>query len=430
VSDPTRYDPPMVITAHGIRTYAEWQLILAETLSNHRIRFRSYRYGYFNLLRYLSRRSRDAQVRKFLEFYQRLVSENKDMLRPDDPLKRPSVIAHSFGTFIVANCLYRHEEIKIDKLILLGSVLPIGFEWQLLFARGQVNFVRNEKGLRDIPVQLTRYAVPGTGPSGRRGFHFAFPHFTQKDFEFEHSDHFYELHATKQWFPFRRQRPIPYRVIEGSMITDDKQFEELLDCAHRIDLEEYSALLGYQEADLPRGKSMEWIRIEPDIYTFLLLEDELIGYVNAMPVARSIANRLKTTGDLNEKEIEADDLASFHSEGDTCLYLASIAIARHARSPCFGTRQPPFEHLLLGLTEKLIRYALGGGSRVTEFIAVGWTVQGRKLCEDLGMETVRKHKYGYPIYSLDFEQVTLQESQKVHYKLRRLANVYRGLNRR
>ena len=94
---------------------------------------------------------RDAQVRKFLEFYQRLVSENKDMLRPDDPLKRPSVIAHSFGTFIVANCLYRHEEIKIDKLILLGSVLPIDFEWQLFFCARTGEFRKEREGFERYP---------------------------------------------------------------------------------------------------------------------------------------------------------------------------------------------------------------------------------------------------------------------------------------
>ena len=67
------YDPPIVISVHGIRTYGRWQKSLADTLGSHGIKHRSYDFGHYSLLRFFWGPSRERTINEFYDFYSNLL---------------------------------------------------------------------------------------------------------------------------------------------------------------------------------------------------------------------------------------------------------------------------------------------------------------------------------------------------------------------
>jgi hypothetical protein len=114
----------------------------------------------------------------------------------------PSVVAHSFGTYILGYTLLRFDFIRFNKVILCGSILPSDFPWDKLIERGQVQAVRNEYGVRDPWVKRVRWFVRGTGPSGASGFTCQHAGLEQEEFEYDHGDYFGIDHMEDRWIPF------------------------------------------------------------------------------------------------------------------------------------------------------------------------------------------------------------------------------------
>ena len=59
---------------------------------------------------------------------------------------RPSVIAHSFATYLLGNALLHYPYLRFNRVLLCGSILPPSFPWDAIIDRGQVQAVRNEYG--------------------------------------------------------------------------------------------------------------------------------------------------------------------------------------------------------------------------------------------------------------------------------------------
>jgi pimeloyl-ACP methyl ester carboxylesterase len=114
----------------------------------------------------------------------------------------PSIVAHSFGTYILGNALLKYDWLRFDKIILCGSILPQDFPWDELIERGQVQAVRNEYGTEDMPTRVVKWFVAGTGPSGRKGFSRSHSRFEQERFEYTHSEYFDKGHMEAKWLPF------------------------------------------------------------------------------------------------------------------------------------------------------------------------------------------------------------------------------------
>lgn len=193
---------PVVVTLHGIRTHAGWQRSFAEVatsagLESHLDRWN---FGYFSSIRFLLPWSRLAKVRWFRTTYE------TEFPTRFDSLERPSVIAHSFGTYILGNALLRYPYLRFRKVLLCGSILPTTFPWDALIERGQVQAVRNEYGTEDVWTKLVAWFVPGTGPSGIVGFRSEHARFEQKRYTFSHSEYFERGHMASQWVPFLKRR--------------------------------------------------------------------------------------------------------------------------------------------------------------------------------------------------------------------------------
>jgi pimeloyl-ACP methyl ester carboxylesterase len=209
----TEFKPCLAITVHGIRTHARWQRVLGEILNDNNIRHRSYDLGHYGVHKFLFNSSREKKVDEFYDFYSRVVQEKRTLLDPEDYSKRPSIVAHSFGSYIVGYCMLKYEEVKFDKIILCGSILPVDFDWFTLFSRDQVNFVRNDYGIRDFWTRIVGRIVLGTGKSGCDGFGFVSTIFSEERFDyFHHSDYFHRNHMRKQKiFPGIRKLVEAYR---------------------------------------------------------------------------------------------------------------------------------------------------------------------------------------------------------------------------
>jgi serine/threonine-protein kinase len=197
----------VLFALHGIRTDGLWQQALMELAQAHEWRCRSYRwhYGYFSLLKFLLPWQRAARIDWFRKTYE------AEMRSRDVPLSEgqlPSIVAHSFGTYILGKTLIANKQIRFDKIILCGSILPCDFPWEVLLSRGQVNRIRNEYGTNDVWPRLVRWFVRGAGPSGRDGFtsRCGPTLLEQEEFLFSHSAYFDQGHIEEHWFPFLERR--------------------------------------------------------------------------------------------------------------------------------------------------------------------------------------------------------------------------------
>jgi pimeloyl-ACP methyl ester carboxylesterase len=85
------------------------------------------------------------------------------------------VIAHSFGTYICGWALAKFHDLRFERVVLVGSVLPIGFNWRNVRRRKPPPFqdIRNEVGMTDCVVWLVTWMqaiASDLGVAGLRGF--------------------------------------------------------------------------------------------------------------------------------------------------------------------------------------------------------------------------------------------------------------------
>jgi len=416
----------VVVTVHGIRTHATWQKTVTPILNRSGLIVEPHDYGRFGFFRFARQSARDAEVERFRALYEGIV-KNKDYdLDPDDPTRRPSVVAHSLGTYIVGHCMRRHSYVRFDKVILCGSILSRGFDWSELFARDQVNFVKNLRCMKDPWVPRAHLVVPDAGSSGVDGFSYwgRLLEERRRD-ECSHSDFFSEADVQEDWIRFLGRRPSTFRIIHSRVIETDPDLEGLLDQTHQIDTKVFANCPHYFDQELPRGVSTGWTDVNRDIYTFLVLRNTQrpIGYVNAMPVTNECFDEI-LAGRKQDNEITPDDVASYEPGSVLSLYLMSIAVDPEYRKTNSGLDSEPVERLLNGVIGKLVCYATQSDIRVSRIVAIGWTPVGRKLCKRLGMTAQGKDRFCNEIFYVDFSSPSSICDRYRHPGIKRLMTEY------
>jgi len=197
-----------VVLLHGIRTQAEWAQKTAAILeTDAAIRAVPIRYQFFDLLRFLIPIStfRSPPIQRVTKLIRDELSRNPTHL---------SVVAHSFGTYILAKILENESDIKFHRVILCGSIISDSFEWEKYAHRisddsdGDWKIV-NDCGMRDILPVIAKSVTWGYGSSGRFGF--GHPRVKDRFFDIGHSDYFKEEFVKKNWLPFLSNG----RVVEG-----------------------------------------------------------------------------------------------------------------------------------------------------------------------------------------------------------------------
>lgn len=199
---PPRRSIPAIITVHGMNTRGPWQEKLAQKLSSlhgRSIPMAVYKFG-FVFSGVIFRRRQKKLTEKLITQLKLMSAELGD--RPFG--NRPDVIAHSFGTWLLHNALKSDDSLRVGHVILTGCVLPPDARWDDLGE--QVGPVLNHYGAKDPWTRVAGYIIPGSGPSGRRGFNKQANVVQVCEPDFGHSDFFLEKNLDRVfdrvWKPF------------------------------------------------------------------------------------------------------------------------------------------------------------------------------------------------------------------------------------
>ena len=155
----TEHTRDVVILIHGIRDFALWQSAVRESLESDGFRVEATNYGRMNVLQFLLpfgyfRRKAVATVWNQV----RIVKQNNEGARL-------SVIAHSFGTFVVAHLMKQEFDVRFHRIILCGSVLPYSFRFEA-FQNQFLGPIANEVGTRDPWPAVAESVTSGYGSAG------------------------------------------------------------------------------------------------------------------------------------------------------------------------------------------------------------------------------------------------------------------------
>ena len=191
----------ILLTVHGVETLGQWQEEISPSFDGiDGLHHEPHKYGVFRVYKILVPSYRKAQVRRFAELYDRWCKDNTI---------RPSIIAHSFGTYIVAAALRRYPAMEFDSVILCGSIVANDYPWSKLIGE-KVSRVRNELAAEDSVVKLfrsklLRRLIPGTGTSGVDGFTAPPAEVSNEPSSYTHSEYFLiKKHCNRYWRPFVR----------------------------------------------------------------------------------------------------------------------------------------------------------------------------------------------------------------------------------
>jgi hypothetical protein len=201
----------IVFLLHGIRTQGEWEQRTASVLeSDPLIRARPIRYEFLDVVRFLLPISafRQGPVRRIVRLIRDELSREPTHL---------SIVAHSFGTFVVAKILEQESDIRFHRLIFCGSIVQDTFDWGRYGHRLGVDRdgdwqVVNDCGMRDIWPVLAMSITWGYGSSGRFGF--GHPRVKDRFFNTSHSGFFAEEAVRNYWLPYLSRGEITSGVLD------------------------------------------------------------------------------------------------------------------------------------------------------------------------------------------------------------------------
>ena len=191
----------VVVLVHGINTDAEWQEALADQiraecgLITYVIGYGNYHPVHF-LWPYWN--TRKGPIDRVIEQLRVIVAEK--------PGVRISVIAHSFGTYIISKVLSQCADLSFHRIQLCGAVVEAQFKWELV--RGKFTQLVNDVGTRDVWPILAKQSTWGYGDGGAFGFKNTVCH--DRHFDYKHSDFMTPEHFSAYWKPY---------LVDGEIVT-------------------------------------------------------------------------------------------------------------------------------------------------------------------------------------------------------------------
>lgn len=183
----------VIVLIHGIRTHGAWQDKVAAVLQSHPgtvpviVGF-----GYFDIFSFwfpvLFRASPIERVEREIRG---VIKDNQGAL--------VSVVAHSFGTYIISQILTKRPDLQFHRLLLCGAIVDRTFAWDALRSY-PTDGVVNDVGTRDKLPAVAKLVSWGYGSSGTFGFR---THKVKdRYFDFDHSDFFSSEHIERFWVPY------------------------------------------------------------------------------------------------------------------------------------------------------------------------------------------------------------------------------------
>jgi hypothetical protein len=207
----------VVLLVHGIRDQGEWQSTLKNMLEvPGKIEVIPIKYGYFDPLKFwFPFWTRTWTRRRPIGRVYTQIQVALQVAREKNPNAKLSIIAHSFGTYIIGQILKRGFDLHIHRLILCGSILPQDFPWQDYEGRFDRDKVINECGKSDIWPVLAQSLSRGYGASGTHGFGAMLV--KDRVHAGGHGQYFKAEFVVKYWDPFIRRGEYQATEFEKSM---------------------------------------------------------------------------------------------------------------------------------------------------------------------------------------------------------------------
>lgn len=198
----------LVILVHGILTFADWVAPIQKKLNDEGFVCLEAGYGRFGLWRFLL--PFDGSRKKAVEDVLERINGNIHHVKLQghaEPI-RTSIIAHSFGSYVIARIIKEQFQLKWHRIIFCGSVVNSKFPFQQCFGRFE-GFILNEVGTKDFFPALAAKVTWGYGSIGSHGFKGA-PLMERYYKGYKHSDFLTTEHCEKSWIPFLRTGQSPY----------------------------------------------------------------------------------------------------------------------------------------------------------------------------------------------------------------------------
>jgi CheY-like chemotaxis protein len=157
----------VIYSVHGIMSYGGWQNRLDEYLSNQSEEYEhiQYQYNFLPVISFLIPPLRDIEVKSFVKELQDLANQNRDV--------EVNIIAHSFGTYVVAKALSKISLIsspKINRVVLCGSVLKAKYQFQPVINKFNISGILNDCAVSDKALVMSQVIALRLGMGGRVGF--------------------------------------------------------------------------------------------------------------------------------------------------------------------------------------------------------------------------------------------------------------------
>ena len=209
--------PPIdhvIYLIHGIRDFGEWQSSIERALDGNGRKVVSVKFGRFPALYFLS--PIPIHFRKLWRVQKELVAGPSQYTGA-----RFSVIAHSFGTYLLTQIVKKNFALKFDRIIFCGGVVNADFNWDrvqhCVTSPPMATHILNECGDADPwPVMAETFSWR-YGRTGTRGFGTIF--ITDRFHPGSHSSFLNEEFARKYWLPFLENGTIvPTTTVAGEKL--------------------------------------------------------------------------------------------------------------------------------------------------------------------------------------------------------------------
>jgi hypothetical protein len=191
----------LVILIHGFNTFARWMDDVKEALRQRGFAASATGFGYFGFPRFLSFPAcRKNAVRLVIIDIDLSIAQYQNEHNGQGP-KKMSVIAHSFGTWLLMRILEDNQRYKFYRIIFCGSIFRNDFDLSNLYAKGQFEKIVNHIGTKDYWPAIGESAGWGYGSIGSMGLLSPVAD-NRWHTDFKHSDFLTPTFCTSSWIPF------------------------------------------------------------------------------------------------------------------------------------------------------------------------------------------------------------------------------------
>ena len=391
-----------MMSIHGILSNGNWQEMLDGILSEEGLHHREFKYGFtirFDPLKI------NKIVDKFRAWYFRICNDGRYELDIREPFHRPSIVAHSLGTWILAKAMQKYPEIKFDKIFLHGAIIPKTYDWYKLILNDQIGKVVLERANKDYVIPWSFFITGSMRPCSSHGFLQEssyikiepFPNFGHSDFQYP--DHFKSIVAKHLY-----EVPVQLKLQHGKEL-DMKVMNKYFKRSEKIDTEVYGKV--YTDSNpVTLERAQEWAAIEKNIWSFLIhsYTKEVIGYINVLALDNETHARF-LKGEISENDISGDQIKSFDIVGGLNLVVMSIALdkkIREGKGDVMTSKAGEF--LIMALSKKILDIS-NNGKKINSLTSVAWTTVGGNLSKSFGLKKTAFVYNSCPIYSINLNDL-------------------------